>query len=450
MRLINATTYDEWKSAAMAQDERMGGAKWRKKDETTLYDWQVIRRRIDEVRTVRASGDPHRLLFYLNEGIHGNMGGMGNPALYNRSRFGTKDLVTDYIGELAGALEQVAASDEIEFYEKLEFFRRASHCFGRSALMLSGAGALGPFHFGVVKALLEQGLLPDVVSGASAGSMVAALVGTHDDETLLSLFDPKTLADAFGAYSGDPNRAVGSRMSIEHVREAVAGLIPDLTFEEAFEKTGRKINISVSPRELHQRSRLLNAITSRVHDGRYAGATPDPVVWCQPFHQQSDQSCGALDPRRSASERRSVHPLVVHLSERGEGALQSQLPVCHGIGRQDLPVERDDPVDLRDRHPGLYRRREHHSAAPVLGSAQAVIDSVRAGNPLPDLGRGGGHLAEGRDDPELHADQPDSGYDSGTHGANRRTRRAASAGTGTVATSRPSGALSALRRADAI
>jgi TAG lipase/steryl ester hydrolase/phospholipase A2/LPA acyltransferase len=262
MRLINATTYDEWKSAAMAQDERMGGAKWRKKDETTLYDWQVIRRRIDEVRTVRASGDPHRLLFYLNEGIHGNMGGMGNPALYNRSRFGTKDLVTDYIGELAGALEQVAASDEIEFYEKLEYFRRASHCFGRSALMLSGAGALGPFHFGVVKALLEQGLLPDVVSGASAGSMVAALVGTHDDETLLSLFDPKTLADAFGAYSGDPNRAVGSRMSIEHVREAVAGLIPDLTFEEAFEKTGRKINISVSPRELHQRSRLLNAITS--------------------------------------------------------------------------------------------------------------------------------------------------------------------------------------------
>ncbi len=264
-RLINASSYEEWKEAAMAQDERMGGAKWRRTDKTTLYDYEVIRRRLDEVRTVRSSGDPHRLLFYLNEGIHGNMGGMGNPALYNRSRFGTKDLITDYIRELTAAIRQVAdTSDaEIPFTEKLEFFRRASHCFGRSALMLSGAGALGPFHLGVVKALVEQDLLPDVISGASAGSMIAAFVGTHDDESLTELFNPKTLVQSFDAFSESSRKAsIGSRMSIEQVREVVAGLIPDLTFEEAFEKTGRKINISVSPREFHQRSRLLNAITS--------------------------------------------------------------------------------------------------------------------------------------------------------------------------------------------
>ncbi|MEM8766394.1 MAG: DUF3336 domain-containing protein [Pseudomonadota bacterium] len=264
-RLINASSYEEWKEAAMAQDERMGGAKWRRTDKSTLYDYEVIRRRLDEVQTVRASGDPHRLLFYLNEGIHGNMGGMGNPALYNRSRFGTKDLINDYIRELTEAIKQVAdTSDaEIPFTEKLEFFRRASHCFGRSALMLSGAGALGPFHLGVVKALVEQDLLPDVISGASAGSMIAAFVDTHDDESLAELFNPKTLVQSFDAFSESSRKAsIGSRMSIEQVREVVAGLIPDLTFEEAFEKTGRKINISVSPREFHQRSRLLNAITS--------------------------------------------------------------------------------------------------------------------------------------------------------------------------------------------
>jgi len=265
LRLINASTYDEWKAAAMAQDERMGGAKWRKTDKTTLYDYDVIRRRLDEVTTISESGDAHRLLFYLNEGIHGNMGGMGNPALYNRSRFGTKDLVTDYINALGDGLKQVADApeSEVSFVDKLEFFRRASHCFGRSALMLSGAGALGPFHLGVVKALHEQSLLPDVISGASAGSMVAAFVGTHDDASLETFFDPKTLVNSFDAFSDSSRKAaIGSRMSIEQVREVVAGLIPDLTFEEAFEKTGRKINISVSPRELHQRSRLLNAITS--------------------------------------------------------------------------------------------------------------------------------------------------------------------------------------------
>jgi len=38
--------------------------------------------------------------------------------------------------------------------------------------------------------------------------------------------------------------------------------VPDMTFEEAFQLTGRKINISVSPSEVHQSSRLLNAVTS--------------------------------------------------------------------------------------------------------------------------------------------------------------------------------------------
>jgi NTE family protein len=35
-----------------------------------------------------------------------------------------------------------------------------------------------------------------------------------------------------------------------------------MTFEEAFQHTGRKINISISPSEVHQSSRLLNAVTS--------------------------------------------------------------------------------------------------------------------------------------------------------------------------------------------
>ena len=45
--------------------------------------------------------------------------------------------------------------------------------------MLSGGGVLGFYHLGVVKTLLEQGLLPRVISGSSAGSLVAGVVGTH-------------------------------------------------------------------------------------------------------------------------------------------------------------------------------------------------------------------------------------------------------------------------------
>jgi predicted acylesterase/phospholipase RssA len=42
--------------------------------------------------------------------------------------------------------------------------------------------AEGLYHLGVVKALLEEKLIPKVISGSSVGSLVAALVGTHTDE----------------------------------------------------------------------------------------------------------------------------------------------------------------------------------------------------------------------------------------------------------------------------
>ncbi|MCZ6642383.1 MAG: DUF3336 domain-containing protein [Gammaproteobacteria bacterium] len=265
-RMENAGTYEEWKAAALARDQRTGAARWRRVDESGRYDYNVIRRRLENIRQLRTSGDPHQLLDYLNQGIHGNMGGMGASRLYRKAEFGTKDLITAYIDEQAAALEQVAAVDDdlIPLSEKLEFFRRASHGFGRSALMLSGAGALGPFHVGVIKALVEQGLLPNVISGASAGALVAAIVGTRDDAKLEEALQASSIAHVFEeAVEKDVDLLKGGRrMGIRELRAFVEHQIPDLTFQEAFELTGRRINISVSPRELHQRSRLLNAITS--------------------------------------------------------------------------------------------------------------------------------------------------------------------------------------------
>ena len=266
VRMSDARSYDEWKAAALAHDERSGAAEWRQVDEGRRYDYRVIRRRLEEVRQVKAGGDPHQILYYLNEGIHGNMGGMGSTRLYQKARFGTKDLVTQYIAELSGALLMLAEVDDeiIELPEKLEFFRRASHCFGRTALMLSGGGALGPFHLGVIKALLEQGLLPSVISGSSAGSLMAATVGTRTPEELEAMFAPEQLFRTFREV-GESNLELlkgNERIGVHALRAFVERQIPDLTFQEAFERSGRRINITVSPRELHQQSRLLNAVTS--------------------------------------------------------------------------------------------------------------------------------------------------------------------------------------------
>ena len=184
--LSEASSYPEWRAIALELDRRSGADRWKQRDSTARYDYRAIRARLNEISKLMQAGDPHALLFNLNEGIHGNMGGMGSSKLYNKALYGTKDLVFDYTTALAQALRQIAATpnNEINHAHKLEFFRRASVCFGRTALMLSGAGSLGPFHIGVVKALHERDLLPDVLSGASAGSMIAALVGTHADDDL--------------------------------------------------------------------------------------------------------------------------------------------------------------------------------------------------------------------------------------------------------------------------
>ena len=130
--------------------------------------------------------------------------------------------------------------------------------------MFSGGGILGFFHVGVARTLLEQGLLPNVLSGSSAGALVVAILGTHDDEGLRGMLHGRTLHEAFeGLFGANIERTKRRRrLGVAELRSFVETRIPDLTFAEAFEKTGRRINISVSPRELHQQPRLLNAITS--------------------------------------------------------------------------------------------------------------------------------------------------------------------------------------------
>ncbi|MFU8765095.1 MAG: patatin-like phospholipase family protein, partial [Haliea sp.] len=179
-QMAECNTYDEWREAALEHDELSGMRRWREVDQTRQYDYSQIRLRLDRLRSLRSRHDYQGLLFTLNEGIHGNMGGMGRSTLYRRAKFGTKQLIEQYIDEVDDSLRFLAElkSDDVTLQQKMDFFYRANICFGRSGLMLSGGGVLGFYHLGVVKALLEQGLLPRVISGSSAGSLVAGVVGT--------------------------------------------------------------------------------------------------------------------------------------------------------------------------------------------------------------------------------------------------------------------------------
>ncbi|MDN6860956.1 patatin-like phospholipase family protein [Pseudomonas sp. CAN2814] len=260
-----ATTYQQWAEYALELDRQSGGDDWRHSEVSSQYDYRSVRQRLEHLRGLRARKDYAGLMFALNEGIHGNLAGMGRAELYGRARMGTKRLIHDYIEEVCQALEALSAVDDksIGPQQKEDFFQRASHCFGRSALMLSGGAALGFFHAGVIKALLAENLLPSIISGSSAGSIIAAITCTHLDEELPEKLSAKRIAmhSEHGAKArkdkGD-RRTVGTQELVEYL----ARVIPDLTFEEAYRLTGRKLNVTVTGLAPRQAPRLLNAITA--------------------------------------------------------------------------------------------------------------------------------------------------------------------------------------------
>ncbi len=321
MEMDSAVTFEEWMANARAHDKLSGAMEWRQRDETHLYDHGSIESRLLRLRKLRRVGDARRLLFALNEGIHGNMGGMGQAALYRRALSGSKDLISDYMDAICDSLDYLASShaDEIPLGERLHFFQRASHCYGRSALMLSGGGTLGYFHLGVLRALIQQGLCPEVISGASAGAFVVAILGTRSDQEFLSLFDEGYLADAL--TSNRNNIKLGffrrEKVDVDAVKSDMQRFIPDMTFLEAYEKTGRAINITISPAEPHQTSRLLNHI-----------ASPNVTI---------------LSAVMASSALPGIFPPVQLRARNDEGVIEDYLPGRRWIDgslSQDLPAKR--------------------------------------------------------------------------------------------------------------
>ena len=264
--MAEAESYEEWQEAALAYDERNGLQRWKQGERSRRFDYISIRRRLEALQLMRRADDNHGLLFTLNEGIHGNLGGMGNPSLYQKAKFGTKQMIVDYVEEVSSALEHLAKPSVkgVTLREKIDFFHRAHLCFGQSALMFSGSGTFLFFHVGVFKALWEQGLVPDVISGSSGGALIAAVAGSRKPEDLGEIFEPEFLEFEEDIKAIVRNLAPGKKRKLrkQDLVNIIERIIPDITFEEAYHISGLKINISIAPHEKHQKSRVLNAITS--------------------------------------------------------------------------------------------------------------------------------------------------------------------------------------------
>lgn len=264
LAIKHADNYAEYVEACEAHDELSGANEWKAKDPCRDYDYRLIRKRVQRIKSARAKGDAEGLMSILHEGIHGNLGNIANPALNFNAKLGTKNLIQEFLDQVCESLEFIynANENDVDFYEKLSFFDETAHAFGRSCMMLSGGAGLGFFHCGVVKSLLEHDLVPEVFSGASAGSIIAALLGTRTDEELKEIMQPELIHEKFKEWRLWQGFGKDSLLNSTNLENALIELFDLTTFEEAYKKTGRHLTVTVSAADLHQFSRLLNAKTS--------------------------------------------------------------------------------------------------------------------------------------------------------------------------------------------
>ncbi|MGH8456409.1 MAG: DUF3336 domain-containing protein [Stenotrophobium sp.] len=377
-QMKHAADYRSWREAAVELDRHAGLDEWKDEDASDDYDWRLIRSRLRQIRQCRSENQTAKLIHHLRQGLHWNLGNIGNPLLYGVAHVGTKHLIRDYVSEVSAALNEICDVDRGEFphADKLRFFKDAAKSYGRSSLMLSGGATLGLFHVGVVKALYREDILPVVMTGSSAGSVVAATIGTRSRDDVEELLDPKNAYYNFWRIL--PLRHMLQRRAVmdqTQLRRAISKNVGDLTFEEAYQRSGVVINITVSPAGVNQPPRLLNHLTFPYLYVREAvlASCAVPVLFPPVMLMTQDET----------GERVPYMPLL----KWNDGSLKSDLPklrirrlhnVNHFIVSQTNPhvlpfVSRQEPGSK-----GLANSAREFAMSSVRAQAKSVLNLARA------------------------------------------------------------------------
>ncbi|KAG9755217.1 patatin-domain-containing protein, partial [Aureobasidium melanogenum] len=259
---------------------------WKEKEECDEYDTALLKARLEELEDARISCDAKRMLFLARTSLTRDLGGMGDLRLYKHCRVGTKSLIERYISAALEMLETIVDmcspanknNTDVDVREVYEQLLSARQAFGRSALLLSGGGTLGMNHIGVLKTLFEAHLLPRIISGASAGSIVAAVLCTKTDDEIPQVLREFCYGDLdVFEREGEPENVLkkvfrfctkGALFDISNLIRVMKDLLGDMTFQEAYNRTRRILNIGVSTASLYELPRLLNYITA-----------PNVMIW---------------------------------------------------------------------------------------------------------------------------------------------------------------------------
>ncbi|PLW25342.1 hypothetical protein PCANC_24943 [Puccinia coronata f. sp. avenae] len=267
-KLSAAKSYEEWKQTALELDELLGFERWKSHSSNAYYDSASVRKVLASLEQSRLADDAEGVKEVLEVCLRSNFAGIESLRLHSQTYLGTKTLIENYVDEVEKCIIYLRETPLISPQEKTGFFRRTAKSLGTSALCLSGGGTFGYYHLGVIKALVNARLLPAVITGASAGALVAALLCTRTDEELEQILVPE-LADMITGAE-EPISVWLPRMiktgarfdTVIWAKKSCFFTMGSMTFLEAYTRTGRILNVSVIPHDLHSPTTLLNFITA--------------------------------------------------------------------------------------------------------------------------------------------------------------------------------------------
>ncbi|KAL3466038.1 acyl transferase/acyl hydrolase/lysophospholipase [Aspergillus heterothallicus] len=284
LRLRNAVSYEEWKDCATELDKLENNNAWKETFECDEYNAQLVQERLEQLEAARGSCDVSRMLYLIRTSLSRDLGGMSNASLYKHTHFGTKDLIDRYITAAVGtisSLVEVSGGNRCDAAESryiLDQLLAARQAFGRSALLFSGGATFGMNHIGVLKSLWMNRLLPRIISGASAGSIVCAVFCTRTEDELPALLASFPYGDfsVFDEENHEENILQktarflkhGAFLDITHLAKVMRNWLGDITFQEAYNRTRRILNICVSSAGVYELPKLLNYITA-----------PNVLIW---------------------------------------------------------------------------------------------------------------------------------------------------------------------------
>ncbi|MGB0645617.1 MAG: DUF3336 domain-containing protein [Bradymonadia bacterium] len=264
--LEETTSFQEWTETAKKIDEHSGARAWRLEPSCPDFDYAIVDEHMRSLRAYRESGTHRSLFQFLTESLYRLNYDLTRPHLFTRSLIGPKLVVENYYAEVERCIRYLCDSPTPDFADedKLTMFKSAAESFGRTALLLSGGATLGYYHLGVAKALWDQDLLPSVISGSSMGSIIAAAICTRSDAELSDWFNDHSKLDVEGLVANPLVRWSRERSIFKQdaLRKALENNIADDTFLSSYERTGRVLNISVSPTRPNQKPRVLNYQTA--------------------------------------------------------------------------------------------------------------------------------------------------------------------------------------------